>query len=518
MRSESEQNSPQETAREEATRWHAPVGTVLLVEDSRTQAEYFREMLESTGLNVALASRLDETLAMLSKEPPGIVILDLTLPDSDAENTLSRVLGKAMDIPVVVLTCLDDERVALEALDKGAEDYLIKEELTPRMFLRSVHYAVERRHRERELWKFKTVSDKANYGTTIVDLNGNILYVNATFAQMHGYSIEELTGKPLSLIYADKQAPRAGALAEMCLRQNGLAAEEVWRKRKDGSVFPSLLHAIVITDAAGSPLFLSATLIDITERKQAEEELRKAKDAAEAANRTKSEFLNNISHEMRTPMNGIIGMTELMLNTDLTQEQTEYLEMAKDSGRTLMDVVDEILDFSSVERGDLVLVPALFDLGDCLRDTIATVNVRAVAKGLDLHSRVSPDVPTSLVGDSKRLRQILQDLLNNAIKFTKEGEIVLRVDKEDEGVDGILLHFSVSDSGIGIPPEKHKEIFRSFTQADGSSTRAYGGVGLGLTIAAHLVELMGGRIWLESEIGKGSVFHFTARFGASNVG
>jgi len=296
--------------------------------------------------------------------------------------------------------------------------------------------------------------------------------------------------------------------AEHLEQANHALAKEVEERQKADT---ALRHAydeleLRITERTADLAQANQTLqMEVTERSRAEA-------AAEAANRAKSEFLANMSHEIWTPMNGIIGMTELVLETKLTAEQREFLMIAKSSSDSLLGLLNDILDFSKIEAGRLDFENIDFKLRDTFHETIRSLAVRADQKGLVLSCRVEPDVPNNLRGDPARLRQVLINLLGNAIKFTSQGEVSCTVTKVSADKDGALLHFGVIDTGIGIPPEKCQAIFEAFTQADSSVTRKYGGTGLGLAISSRLAQMMKGRLGVESELGRGSTFHFTAYF------
>ncbi|MDD5613384.1 MAG: PAS domain S-box protein, partial [Gallionella sp.] len=282
-------------------------------------------------------------------------------------------------------------------------------------------------------------------------------------------------------------------------------------RRNDGEWVWIHTHGKVVErDTTGRVTRMSGTNADITERRRAGEALRQAKEAAEAASRAKSDFLANMSHEIRTPMNGVIGMTELALDTELSNEQREYLTTVKSSADALLTIINDILDFSKIESGKLEVESIEFSLEHMLRDTMKSLAVRAHQKNLELLLHIASDAPDRLTGDPGRLRQVIVNLVGNAIKFTGSGEIEVEVVKLPSGLPGhARLKFSVRDTGIGIPKDKFQTIFESFSQADTSTTRRYGGTGLGLTISSQLIRLMGSRIELESEVGTGSNFHFT---------
>jgi PAS domain S-box-containing protein len=363
----------------------------------------------------------------------------------------------------------------------------------------------------------RLIIDTALDAVITMDARGKITGWNAQAEATFGWPRGEVLGRVLGEVIIPRNLRDAHSRGIDRFLATGETSVlnrriEVTALHRDGHEFP--VEVAVSPARAGDSYVFSAFLRDITARRQAEAELQQAKTAAEAANRAKSDFLANMSHEIRTPMNGILGMTELALDTELSREQREYLELVKYSANSLLTVINDILDFSKIEAGKLLLDPVPFDLADCVADTMKTMGVRAHQKGLELVQHVHPDVPEAVVGDMARVRQVLVNLVGNALKFTERGEVLVRVEPESRTEDEIVLHFSVTDSGIGIPPEKLKSIFHAFEQADGSITRKYGGTGLGLSISSQLIGLMGGRIWVESEVGHGSTFHFTIAFGA----
>jgi len=337
---------------------------------------------------------------------------------------------------------------------------------------------------------------------------------NQAAERIFGYKAEEVIGHNVSILMPEPDKSKHDRYVQTYLKGGrpkvlGMSREVIGR-RKNGSLFP--IELSVSEADLGDRLIFTGILRDITERKKAEEELQKAKEAAESANQAKSDFLSGMSHEIRTPMNAIIGMGELMMETPLNDEQKRYVETLVHAGENLLNIINDILDISKIEAGYLELESTTFNLQELLDKACDIMAIRAHDKGVGLVCNVLPEVSVHLIGDPVRLRQVILNLLGNALKFTDKGEVILEVSKQISDSTTVTLLFSVRDTGIGIPEEKIDKIFEKFTQADSSTTRKYGGTGLGLTISRRLVELMGGTISVTSKVGEGSTFYFTASF------
>jgi two-component system, sensor histidine kinase and response regulator len=399
--------------------------------------------------------------------------------------TMGIIVVTFMILGLTLLTALADRRFSAQALELSA---------------------TERR--------FRAVFEGAAIGISIAELNdGTLAAINPAYQKMLGCTADEMKSVEIfdRLTHPDHLEKDKKQFLKLVAGETDHLSSEKRYVLRDGQQVIASLDLSVLRDQAGKRQFILGMATDITRRKLAEAELQRAKDAAEAASQAKSSFLATMSHEIRTPMNGILGMTELVLDSDLTAEQRENLNLVRLSAESLLSIINDILDFSKIEAGKLSIESIPFDLRESLGDTMKVLSVRAHQKNLELAYEVQPDVPEALLGDPGRLRQILINLLGNAIKFTERGEVFLSVELRSEGPSGVVLHFAVKDTGIGVPVEKQGAIFEPFSQADGSMTRKYGGTGLGLTICTRLVEMMHGRIWLESQFGSGSTFHFTVQ-------
>jgi len=346
----------------------------------------------------------------------------------------------------------------------------------------------------------------------MTDINGTIEYVNPYFTTLTGYSAKEAIGQNPRILKSDETPPETYEALWATILSGNTWRGEFLNKRKDGTFFWEQASISPITDQYGKMTHFLAVKENVTEKKELLQQLTVSKELAEAANSAKSLFLANMSHEIRTPMNGVIGMTSLLLDTELNNEQRECTEIIRKSGENLLHLINDILDFSKIEAHMLDLEAINFDLRIMLEDTTDVLAIVAAEKKLELICMIDPAIPSQLKGDPGRLRQVLTNLVGNAIKFTAVGEVAInaRLETTENGVTAI--RFSVRDTGIGIPADRLDAIFNPFTQVDGSITRKYGGTGLGLSISKKLAEMMGGEVGIESEVGKGSTFWFTARF------
>ena len=367
--------------------------------------------------------------------------------------------------------------------------------------------------RERAEEKFKVLLESSSEAVILINREGRIAVVNSHAEIRFGYTRSEMLGQKVEMLLPERVRAkhagfREGFFFELKARSMG-TGRELYGLRKDGSEFPVDISLTPLETDEG--IMISAVIVDVSERKRFEREILAAKETAENASAAKSVFLATMSHEIRTPMNGILGMTELVMDTELTTEQREHLALVRLSAESLLAIINDVLDFSKIEAGKFEIEAIPFGLRDSLGETMQSLSIRTHQKGLELIYDVAPEVPDAVIGDPGRIRQVLVNLIGNAIKFTERGEVFLRVYEDAQEDKHTRLHFVVKDTGVGIPKEKQGRIFEAFSQADGSTARKFGGTGLGLTICMKLVKLMGGTIWVESEEGRGSEFHFTVQ-------
>ncbi len=492
-----------------------------------------------------LAERTAYLNSLIGNIPLGLVAIDtdrkVTFCNAAFERMFGYTLPELVGHDLDTLICPDQEGVRLTKVSfqgqapnirttrcrKGGAQFDVEIQIVPLTLQEKTvggfglyrDVTEERRAREAlELSEARNVAfhEAALDGIMTIDAEGRITDFNPAMQNLTGRTRESVLGKSFLDVMVTRGQVEEVALDFGEFIQMGASKFighliEVPLCLANGKELP--VDMIVTPLRVRGALTFMVQMRDISQRKAAEQGQQLAKEFAEAASRAKSDFLANMSHEIRTPMNGIIGMAELALDTELTPEQREYLQMVKSSADSLLRIINDILDFSKIEAGKMDLESAPFSLRIALLDMMKTLALRAHKKDIELTIDIPPAVPEEVMGDVTRLRQILVNLVGNAIKFTDRGEVNVRVEVERSDSGSILLHFAVRDTGVGIPANKVEKIFEPFIQADGSMSRRFGGTGLGLSISMRLVELMGGRIWAESELGKGSTFHFIASFG-----
>jgi PAS domain S-box-containing protein len=500
-------------------------GTLL-----RREQRYMEESREASALSNALLESL-----------PGVVaIIDASgRVRRSNQNFLGysafEAVGASIIRAVAPESVQDFQRILHCAFEQGASEgeawLLAKDGSKLYCYLKAVRFIYEgapcvlgmaiditmKRRAEEQIRLQSAALECAANAIVIADAQGAIQWVNAGYTRLTGYTPEEIVGQNPRLWKSRQKDQSVYKDLLNAILSGKTWAGEIENHRKDGRAYVEEMTISPVRSKTGEITNFVAIRQDISERKRFEAELTKARNLAEVANRAKSEFLANMSHEIRTPMNGIIGMTELVLETSLTEEQRDYLLTVRQSADALLTVINDVLDFSKIEAGKLEMEKTAFSLQELLNATTQAVAPRAREKGLDLQFDLGETIPAVLVGDPFRLRQVLTNLVSNAIKFTDRGGIAIIAELQSSAAPDVVLHFQVRDTGVGIPADKLADIFQPFSQADTSTTRKYGGTGLGLTISARIVEMMNGRIWVDSVPGRGSTFHFTAQFAVADA-
>ncbi len=509
-------------------------GNLLVVDDEPHVTQSLKTMLKERSYTVSTASSGNKALELLGRDDFDIMLTDLKMPDMDGLELIKRAQELNPEMQCMVFTRHGKINAAIKAMRIGATNLIykpftfaemevaIEQAMVKRCLTREVRENRERlektnRELAREVNKNKMILDAAGEGILGLDAAGKITFINSFGMRLLGLDADEPVGRSFHELTRHSRHDGSPWPKDKCpvcnfSKNKNLhsGTDQVFHRMDGSEFFVEYVTTPLVVD--GKTIGAVVIFRDYTKRLKAEKTLIEATHAAQQANQLKNEFLANMSHEVRTPMNGIIGMTDFVLKTDLTPKQREYMDMIKISADNLLSILNDILDFSKIESGKLILEPIPFSLRTMMSECLKMLTIKADRNGLKLIYRIYDDVSDNLIGDPGRLRQIVMNLVDNGIKFTEKGEVDVQVKTEKkEGDDTVLLHFSIRDTGIGIPCKKHKMIFEAFTQADGSTTRKYGGTGLGLSISYQLVRMMGGDIWVEDAPDHGAVFHFTSR-------
>ena len=501
---------------------------ILVIDDDEVDRMAIARALRKTGLNTLLheADSIDSALEIIDTKPWDCIFLDYLLPGGDGLELLTQFREKGLDMPVVIVTSQGDEKIAVKAMKAGGSDYISKNLLNPQAVAKVLINAVRTYRAESD--RKKTAKALANsearlaeaqriadIGSWEIDLDANEGYWTEQVFRILGYSkprgLKVSFQRFLSHVHPDDLA-RAASDYSNCVSKGLPMKTDLRVLRKDEKIRQVEIQGKPVKSESGNTVKIVGTIQDITHRKSIEQALIEARNLAERNAKAKEEFLANMSHEIRTPMNAILGFGKLLSETTLNPQQKEYLQAIDYSGEALLAIINDILDLSKIEAGKLHFEHQVFSIIEMLKTLEAIFRPKAKENKLEFGWVLGPGVPQYLVGAPTRLNQVLLNLLGNAFKFTSEGEISIEVKLKAETETQLRLVFEVVDTGIGIPADKLESIFESFTQASNDTTRKFGGTGLGLTICKRIIELQGGRIGLQSEIGEGSVFFFELDF------
>jgi len=523
---------------------------ILVVDDEIPICHFIQKGLQliNPDYQILQADSGAGALDIIKKEMPDILIVDICMPNMDGITLIEQSRKIQGDLQYIVITGMASLDNAISALQKGVSHF-IKKPLDIDELNSAVQKSWKKRANLKELQeneaRFRNIFCHAGIGMAVYDLSGRILQCNAMLCKFSGYTKNELYETIITdYIHPDDIESFKSSEQKLIDRSVDQFRMDVRFYDKSNNIIWTDASVTIMSDLSETDALFNIQLIDITQRKKSQLEiqrlnlklkkkieqmelincqLEKAVDFAnsvaidaEIANKYKSRFLANMSHDIRTPMNGVIGMTHLLINTDLTDEQREYANMIRISGNALLSLINDILDFSRIEADQLLLESQTFNLRMTVEDTVDIVALEAYEKGIDLTCMIEPNVPSDLIGDPGRLRQVLVNLLGNAVKFTEKGEVVLHIQLKKETDDQTSIYFAVKDTGIGIPESKLKDLFKPFSQVESKTPSKYSGTGLGLSISQRIVRLMGGRIAVESQNNSGSTFSFTVSFKKNN--